>query len=161
MLIKIDGQPTLSQYQRAHWLHTSRSRSFLIAMVCLALLIVLSLNAARYDGLRALAPLTFMPLLAGVYVIAFRGRVRQAWKYVEGLQDPVTGTLGEDGIVLRGNQWRWKQGWGGITRYVMTRDMLLLYEKKGAFRMIPRAYLASEQDWQALRQLIEFKFKTR
>ena len=66
-----------------------------------------------------------------------------------------SGSISEDGVYLQTSQLKARLDWQAFVQYRRSGDMVLLYPQAALFHAFPKAFFASDADWQAFNELVE------
>jgi hypothetical protein len=160
--LTLSWTPTLSEYERALKLwrdaagqrQRSRNRGATVATAGFVLLVFVLLSGGSNRALAAVAPVVL--LVVGlvwrsdlVPVWGLRRTVRRA----PALLEPVTVTVGKDGLVSRTGAATQRFGWSSFTAYVEIPDMLLLglsLDTPAVSGILPRSAASSTSVWDSV-----------
>ena len=164
-MISFDGLYTREQLGRGLRLATYPRGLSLILRLPAALLVVGGLGFIVYglltDQLTAgrVARTLFMLVVVGAWVVmpffnAWRMASR-SWR-ASGGQFRLSGTIGDEGIVLQRSGNSIDQKWDTFVRSYLQEDLVVLVGADRTATILPRAFFADEDDWHSFRQLVEF-----
>ena len=71
------------------------------------------------------------------------------------VQGDISGVATDEALEMRNDLSESRVLWGAFVRHKMSDDMVILYQHKTAFNMVPRSFLASEEDWQRFQRLVQ------
>ncbi len=94
-----------------------------------------------FVGLVVSIPLWIFPL--GVWLQARQGIPARS------------GSISEDGVYLQTSQSKARLDWQAFVHYRRSGDMVLLYPQPALSHAFPRAFFASDADWQVFNRLVE------
>ena len=148
MDIYVKGQLTRQDIIRAFFRHLKPTRNSIVIRLALLGLMVL---VFAY-GSQTAAWWTY--LLAGVVVVGVLSPwwmpYFQAFNFNKNspLLKPLTGTVTDEGVSLRGYRFNSDIKWASFTYYKRTREVVLLYQGPNAFNFLSRNLFKSDAEWE-------------
>jgi hypothetical protein len=101
------------------------------------------------------------PFLIGLYLAAIGFRKHQAWLTTWRLSDEKDrnqeGLITETHIVQKWKFGEHKYSWAIINDFLLSHDVMLLFDNSRIFQFFPKHFFASEDDWQAFLALVREK----
>jgi hypothetical protein len=107
-----------------------------------------------------LLPIMVVVGITGVLWYSYQFGGRQAYKSLPpSVRLPVTGHISETGVLWNTDVATTTFQWSAFSHYVMANDTLLLYQGTAA-TILPRAFFADENGWNAALRLVQSRLST-
>ncbi len=155
--IPIQGNYAEQDVRRAISLGYGRGfRVARIIFIAIAAVFVLAALAVAVSGIEgSLTPMIYSLLF--LLVLAF---LPWALQWISARQvassplyrEAVTGVATDEFLEMRNSLSESRVRWDAFVSYKMSDDVMLLYQHNAAFYLVPRSLLASDKDWESLRQ---------
>jgi len=161
-VIPFAGTLSFEQYRRAQLLHLKDSVTRWSVIVALGAIgvFLLAVNLASdqpsWSSAGFLVPSAALLLLRVLQERSYR----RTWRSHQLARERIRGQLSDHGLAIEGEYGSARIPWDRLYRWRAADDLLLIYEGSNAMHLLPRAFFAGEEDWQAARDLIAAKLST-
>ena len=153
MEIPFRGQIDLAVLRRMNRLVFTPSRRSMIVGVLFALFMLWGLVGVPLIQGRAwkdvMAPLFILLAIVGLFAYSIFMSPRRVLESGKLLQDPQTGRITENGVLIETPRSRADIPWDAFFRARIGPDLVLLYQSLQICNVFPREFFASDADWQA------------
>ncbi len=156
MDIYVKGNLTRQDILKAFIRHLQPTRNSLSIRILLIAVVALILVFGFYQGTS-----NWWTILLGAVVLV--GVAIPWWlPYLQALTfdknspllKPLTGTLTDEGVSLRGNNFKSDIKWASYSYFKKSKDIILLYQGPNAFNFLARPLFRSDADWQECVSLV-------
>ena len=161
-VIPFAGTVRFEQYRRAQLLHLKDSVTRWSVIVTVAAIgaFLLVVNLASDQPSWSSAGFLVPPAVLLLWRALQERSYRQTWRSHQLAREPVRGQLSDHGLAVEGEHGSARIPWDRLYRWRAADDLLLIYEGSNAMHLLPRAFFAGEEDWQAARALVAAKLST-
>jgi len=161
-LVPFAGTLSFEQYRRAQRLHLEHNvtRWSVVVPVAVIGLFLVAVNLASQDPSGSSAFVLLFPLVLLLLRWFEERSYRNTWSSHKLAREPIRGRISEHGLAIQGEHTSADIPWDRLLKWKASDDLLLVYEARNAMHVYPRAFFASEEDWQTARELVAGKLST-
>jgi hypothetical protein len=158
MEIPFQGQVTQSELIRIYNL-AYKGRRWLAYVF--GPLFVIFLGIFFYNGGKVstngflLGDLLFSALITGGVLWEPPISARRIYQSQSEMREVISGTIDEEGILLKTIILTQKIKWGDYNKTVRDSHVVILHQKSGRFNFYPRAFFSSDQDWKTFLSIVD------